>query len=401
MVFDEEFSEIAKSIKASEIRELLKVVQNPQIISLAGGLPNPEAFPVEVIKEIVNDLMEKEGPKVLQYGSTDGVNSFRDVIVERATKKFGFSNINRDKVLVVAGSQQGLYLAAKIFIDRGDIVIVEAPTYVGVLTAFQSYFPTFIDVEMDKDGMNTHLLEEKLKNLKKDGKKPKLIYTIPTFQNPAGVTMNLERRKHLLELAEEYDTLILEDGPYEDLRYSGTDVPRIKSLDKDDRVIYLGTFSKILSPGIRIAFMIAHEEIIQKAILAKQGIDLCTNTLSQYIAQEYVRRGYLDKHIPKIIRLYKEKRDTMLDALDDYFPDGVDWTRPDGGMFLWVTLPKHIDAEKLFPKAIEHKVAYVVGSAFYPKRDHKNTMRLNFTYPSNEMIKEGIKRLAAVIKEAL
>ena len=401
MVFDEEFSEIAKSIKASEIRELLKVVQNPEIISLAGGLPSPDAFPVEVIREIVDDLMEKEGPKVLQYGSTDGVNSFRDVIVERATNKFGFSNIHRENVLILAGSQQGLYLAAKIFVNRKDIVIVEAPTYVGVLTAFQSYFPTFVDIEMDKDGMNTHLLESKLKELKKEGKKPKLIYTIPTFQNPAGVTMNLERRKHLLELAEEYNTLILEDGPYEELRYSGKDVPRIKSLDKNERVMYLGTFSKILSPGIRIAFMIAHEEIIQKAILAKQGVDLCTNTLSQYIAQEYIRRGYLDRQIPKIIKLYKEKRDTMLDSLEDYFPEGVDWTKPDGGMFLWVTLPKHVDAEKLFPKAIEHKVAYVVGSAFYPKRDHKNTMRLNFTYPSNEMIKEGIKRLASVIKEAL
>jgi len=401
MVFDDEFSEIAKSIKASEIRELLKVVQNPEIISLAGGLPNPEAFPVDVIKEIVNDLLEKEGAQMLQYGSTDGVNSFRDVIVERAINKFGFSNISRDNVLIVAGSQQGLYLAAKIFIDRGDIVIVEAPTYVGVLTAFQSYFPTFIDIEMDNEGMDTHLLEKKLKELRKEGKKPKLIYTIPTFQNPAGVTMNLERRKHLLELAEEYDTLVLEDGPYEDLRYSGKEVPRIKSLDKDDRVIYLGTFSKILSPGIRTAFMIAHEEIIQKAILAKQGIDLCTNTLSQYIAREYVKRGYLDRQIPKIISIYKEKRDTMLDALEDYFPDGVEWTKPDGGMFLWVTLPKHVDAEKLFPKAIEHKVAYVIGSAFYPKRDHKNTMRLNFTYPSNEMIKEGIRRLASVIKEAL
>ncbi len=400
-MFDEDFSEIAKSIKASEIRELLKVVQNPEIISLAGGLPNPEAFPVEVIREIVDDLMEKEGPKVLQYGSTEGVNSFRDVIVERATHKFGFSNISRDNVLILAGSQQGLYLMAKIFIDKGDIVIVEAPTYVGVLTAFQSYFPTFVEIEMDKEGMNTHLLEAKLKELKKEGKKPKMIYTIPTFQNPAGVTMNLERRKHLLELAEEYDTLVLEDGPYEELRYSGTEMPRIKALDKNHRVVYLGTFSKILSPGIRIAFMIAHEDIIQKAVLAKQGIDLCTNTLSQHIAQEYVRRGYLDKQIPKIIKLYKEKRDTMLDSLEDYFPEGVDWTRPDGGMFLWVTLPEHIDTEKLFPKAIEHKVAYVVGSAFYPKRDHKNTMRLNFTYPSNEKIKEGVKRLAAVIREAL
>jgi len=401
LLLEEDFSEIAKSIKASEIRELLKVVQNPEIISLAGGLPNPKAFPVEIIKEIVDDLLERIGPKVLQYGSTEGVNSFRDVIVDMTTNKFGFSNIKRDNVLVVAGSQQGLYLLAKIFLNKGDLVIVEAPSYVGVFTAFQSSFPEYIDIEMDNNGMNTYLLEDKLKELKREGKKPKLIYTIPTFQNPAGVTMSLDRRKHLIELAEEYDTLILEDGPYEELRYSGTEVPRIKSLDVDHRVIYLGTFSKILSPGIRIAYMVAHEEIIQKAVLAKQGVDLCTNTLSQYIAQEYIRKGYLEKHLPKIISMYKEKRDTMLDALEDYFPDGVEWTRPDGGMFLWVTLPNHLNAEKLFPRAIEHKVAYVIGSAFYPKRDHKNTMRLNFTYPSNENIKEGIRRLAMVIKEAL
>ncbi len=399
-MWDEEFSEIAKSIKASEIRELLKVTQNPEIISLAGGLPAPETFPVETIKEIVDSLMDNDGAKVLQYGSTEGVNAFRDALVKRLTEVYGFPDVSRDNILVTSGSQQGLYLLAKIFVNPGDIVMIEAPTYIGVLTAFQSYKPKYITVEMDDEGMDTHLLEEKLRELKKEGKKPKLIYTIPTFQNPAGVTMTIERRKHLIELAEEYNTLILEDGPYEELRYSGERIPQIRALSSE-RVIYLGTFSKIMSPGIRLAYMVAPEEIIHKAVLAKQGIDLCTNTLGQYIAMEYISKGYLEKELPRIIEIYKEKRDVMLDALEDYFPDGVHWTKPDGGMFLWVTLPEGVDAEKMFPKAIEHKVAYVIGSAFFPQRDHKNTMRLNFTYPSKENIEEGVRRLGQVIKEFL
>ncbi len=400
MNVDEEFSAIAKSLKASEIRELLKLTQQPDIISFAGGLPNPESFPVGKIKEILDDLLEREGPRVLQYGSTEGVNRFRDVLVKFMAERYGV-HIGRDNILITAGSQQALYLLAKIFIDPGDFVVVEAPTYIGILTAFQSYRPRYVTVEMDDEGMNTHLLEETLRDMVKDGRKPKLIYTIPTFQNPAGVTMNLERRKHVLELAEEYDVLVLEDDPYGELRYSGEKLPLLKSLDKNGYVIYMGTFSKILSPGFRLAHMVADEEIIHKAVLAKQGIDLCTNTVGQFVASEYISRGYLDEHIPNIIRLYKRKRDLMLDMLDDHFPDGVKWTRPDGGMFLWVTLPPGVDAEKMFIRAVENKVAYVIGSAFFPDRDHKNTMRLNFTYPTDEQIKVGVERLAKVIKEEI
>ncbi len=399
-MWDEEFSEIAKTIKASEIRELLKVVQDPEIISLAGGLPAPETFPVDTIKEIVDYLLENDGAAMLQYGSTEGLNTFRDALVERLTKVYNFPKVSRENILVTSGSQQGLYLMAKIFVNPGDLVIIEAPTYIGILTAFQTYRPKYIGIEMDNDGMNTHLLEEKLRELRREGKKPKMIYTIPTFQNPAGVTMSLDRRKHLIELAEEYDTLILEDGPYEELRYSGERVPQIRALSHE-RVVYLGTFSKIMSPGIRLAYMVAPEEIIHKAVLAKQGIDLCTNTVGQFIAREYISKGYLEKELPRIIGIYRRKRDVMLDALEDYFPDGVEWTRPDGGMFLWVTLPENVDAEKMFPKAIENKVAYVIGSAFFANRDHKNTMRLNFTYPSEEKLEEGVKRLGKVIREFL
>lgn len=398
-MYDEEFSEIAKALKASEIRELLKLTQQPEIISFAGGLPNPESFPVNDIKEIVSNLLQNEGAKILQYGSTEGVNEFRDTLAKMMDERYNVKGIKRGNILITAGSQEALYLLAKIFVNPGDKVVIEAPTYIGILTAFQSYKPDYVEVEMDDNGMDTEILEEKLKELKREGKKPKLIYVIPTFQNPTGVTMSLERRKHLLELAEEYDTLVVEDNPYGELRYSGESLPSLKSMDKNHYVIHLGTFSKILAPGFRLAWMIAHEEIIKKAVLAKQGIDLCTNTFGQYIANEYISKGYLERHIPEVIALYKRKRDLMLRMMDEYFPDYVKWTKPDGGMFLWVTLPDNMDAEKMFPKAIENKVAYVIGSAFYPKRDHKNTFRLNFTYSSDEQIEEGIKRLAKVIKE--
>jgi len=399
-MWEEEFSELAKRLKASEIRELLKVTQMPDIISLAGGLPNPKSFPVEIIKEITTKLLDSYGEKMLQYGSTEGVNSFREALANYYNENYSFG-IGKDNVLITVGSQEGLYLLGKIFLNPGDTVVVEAPTYVGALTAFQSFYPNYVQVEMDDEGMNIDILEKKLKELVREGKKPKFIYTIPTFQNPAGVTMSLERRKRLLELAKEYNILVVEDSPYEELRFSGEKVPQLKALDKEGYVLYIGTLSKVLSPGMRIAFMIGNEEIIQKAVLAKQGIDLCTSPFVQYIAEEYIKGGYMREHIPKIIKLYKEKRDIMLDAIEDYFPDGVKWTRPDGGMFLWVTLPEHMDAGELLQKAIENKVVYVIGAAFYPHRDHRNTMRLNFTYPTNEQIEEGIKRLAKVIKEAL
>jgi len=399
-MWEEEFSELAKRLKASEIRELLKVTQMPDIISLAGGLPNPKSFPVEIIKEITTKLLDSYGEKMLQYGSTEGVNSFRETLANYYNENYSFG-IGKDNVLITVGSQEGLYLLGKIFLNPGDTVVVEAPTYVGAITAFQSFYPNYVQVEMDDEGMNIDILEKKLKELVREGKKPKFIYTIPTFQNPAGVTMSLERRKRLLELAKEYNILVVEDSPYEELRFSGEKVPQLKALDKEGYVLYIGTLSKVLSPGMRIAFMIGNEEIIQKAVLAKQGIDLCTSPFVQYIAEEYIKGGYMREHIPKIIKLYKEKRDIMLDAIEDYFPDGVKWTRPDGGMFLWVTLPEHMDAGELLQKAIENKVVYVIGAAFYPHRDHRNTMRLNFTYPTNEQIEEGIKRLAKVIKEAL
>ncbi len=400
MNYDEEFSEIGKRLKASEIRELLRLTQMPDIISFAGGLPNPKSFPVKVIKEITSKLMDEEGAKVLQYGSTEGVVEFRDALAELVNRRYNVST-KREEILITAGSQEALYLLAKIFVNPGDYVIIEAPTYIGILTAFQSYMPNYVEIEMDDEGMDTNLLEEKLKEMIKEGKKPKLIYTIPTFQNPAGVTMNLERRKHLIEISEEYDILLVEDDPYGELRYSGEPLPILKSLDRNHNVIYLGTFSKVLAPGMRLAHMIAHPDIIRKAVLAKQGIDLCTNTLAQYIAKEYITGGYFEKHIPNIISLYKEKRNLMLDVMEDHFPNGVNWTKPDGGMFLWVRLPEHVDAEKMFKRAVENKVAYVIGSAFFPKRDHRNTFRLNFTYPTDEQIKVGIQRLGKVIKEEM
>ncbi len=400
MDFASLYSDIAKTIRASEIRELLKLTQQPDVISFAGGLPNPKSFPVSDIKEIINNLLDERGSDILQYGTTEGVKELKRALIERMERVHGIK-ADMDNILITHGSQQGLYLLGKVFLNLKDIVIVEAPTYLGALNAFQTYFPRYISVPLDDEGMRTDLLEEKLRFLVKEKLKPKFIYTVPTFHNPAGTCMPLDRRKHLLEIVEELDMFIVEDDPYGELRFSGEKVPHLKALDRNDRVLYFSTFSKILAPGFRIAFAVGPKEVIRKFALAKQGVDLCTNPFGQYVAAEYVKKGYLDRHLKNIIAMYKEKRDIMLDAMDEYFPKEAMWTRPDGGMFLWVTLPKTVNTEKMFPKAIEKKVAYVHGAAFYPDRSGTNTMRLNFTHPSNDKIPEGVKRLSEVIREEL
>ncbi|NIO45008.1 MAG: aminotransferase class I/II-fold pyridoxal phosphate-dependent enzyme [Candidatus Aenigmarchaeota archaeon] len=392
-----EYADRTKKMKASEIRELLKITQNPEIISFAGGLPSPHSFPVKMIEKITDSVLERHGAQALQYGPTEGLKELRELLIKRMKKK-GIK-CEMDEIIITTGSQQVLDLTAKIFFNVGDYLIVECPTYLGALAAFNAYQPNYIPVSMDDDGMKMDELERKLEENK--NKPLDIIYTVPTFQNPSGVTMSLERRKRILKIAKKYKLIILEDDPYSELRYSGRSVPPIKSLDKDGIVIYTGTFSKILSPGFRLGWLIANKEIIKKMIIAKQGADLCTNTFVEWIAEEYLRYGLVDKQIPKIRKMYKKKRDIMLKALEKYFPKGTKWTKPDGGMFLWVTLPGHLDTKEMFQEAIKEKVAYVHGAAFCVDGKGHDSMRLNFSNAEDNKIDVGIKRLAKIIKKLM
>ncbi|ASJ03724.1 aminotransferase [Thermococcus profundus] len=398
--FDSFFSEKAMLMKASEVRELLKLVETSDVISLAGGLPAPETFPVETIKKIAVEVLEEHADKALQYGTTKGFTPLRLALARWMEKRYDIP-MSKVEIMTVAGSQQALDLIGRVFLNPGDPIVVEAPTYLAAIQAFKYYDPEFISIPLDDKGMRVDLLEEKLEELRKQGKRVKIVYTVSTFQNPAGVTMSVDRRKKLLELANEYDFLIVEDGPYSELRYSGEPTPPIKHFDDYGRVIYLGTFSKILAPGFRIGWVAAHPHLIRKMEIAKQSIDLCTNTFGQAIAWKYVENGYLDEHIPKIIEFYKPRRDAMLEALEEYMPEGVEWTKPEGGMFVWVTLPEGIDTKLMMERAVAKGVAYVPGEAFFVHRDKKNTMRLNFTYVPEETIREGVRRLAETIKEEM
>ncbi|BAD84375.1 multiple substrate aminotransferase [Thermococcus kodakarensis KOD1] len=398
--FESFFSQKAMEMKASEVRELLKLVETSDVISLAGGLPAPETFPVDIIKEITMEVLSKHADKALQYGTTKGFTPLRLALARWMEKRYGIP-MSKVEVMIVAGSQQALDLIGRVFIDPGDIVVVEAPTYLAALNAFKFYDPEFISIPLDDDGMKVDVLEEKLKKLKAEGKRIKFVYTVSTFQNPAGVTMSLERRKHLIELANEYDFLIVEDNPYSELRYSGEPIPPIKHFDDEGRVIYLGTFSKIFAPGFRLGWVSAHPHFIRKMEIAKQAVDLCANPFGQVIAWKYVEDGHLDRHIPRVIEFYKPRRDAMLEALEEYMPEGVRWTKPDGGMFIWVTLPEGIDTKLMMEKAVAKGVAYVPGEAFFAHREVKNTMRLNFTYVPEEKIREGVRRLAEVIEEEI
>lgn len=397
MKFDDLYADRVSRMKTSEIRELLEISQQPGVISFAGGLPNPDAFPTEQIREIINKILDEEGAKALQYGPTAGLREFREEIV-RYVGKSGIK-ASLENVLITVGSQQALDIIGRIFINEGDIILVGLPTYLGAINAFLAYGAKLVGIPLDENGIKVDLLEEKIKELKKKGEKVKIIYTIPTFQNPAGVELSEDRRKRMAEIAEEHNLIIVEDEPYEKLRFEGEALKPIKFYSNN--VVYMATFSKILAPGFRLAYVVAPEEIAKKMIIAKQSMDLCTPTFTQLIAYYYIKNGYIEKHIPRIIEMYKRKRDIMLDALEKYFPPNCKWTKPRGGMFLWVELPEKISSIEMFKDAIKEKVAYVHGRAFNVNGRGENTMRLNFTNPKDELIEEGIKRLAKVIKERM
>jgi len=399
--FDELYSDRAGKMRKSEIRELLKVTQDPEIISFAGGLPNPQSFPIQDLKSIVQTVLNNYGKVALQYGATQGINELREAISERSYKEGMKGGISAENIIIMSGSQQALDAVGKIFLNPGDIAIVGLPSYLGGINAFRSYEANLIGIPLDKDGMQVDLVEEKIKELQKQDMTVKFIYTVPTFQNPAGTVMPESRRKKLVDIAHEYNIIIVEDDPYGKLRYDIPAVKPIKAFDDDGRVIYMSTFSKILAPGFRLAWIITNEDIMRKLALCKQAQDLCTAGFSQYIAYEFMKSGLLDLHIMKICEMYKPKRDIMMDSMKTYFPEGYTCNKPKGGMFAWVTLPEQIDTEAMFLDAFKEKVAYVHGKAFCVDGGGGSSMRLNFSYSTNEQLDIGMKRLGAVIERKM
>ncbi len=393
MDYQKLFSYRTRFMKASEIRELLKLAEGRDVISFAGGLPDPQTFPVNEMGEIARYVIETYGVQALQYAPTSGVTLFRKTLASWLERQ-GVSVTGDDSIIVTTGSQQALDLVSRVLIDKDDIIITEKPTYLAAINAFKVNEPRFLGVEINHDGMKTDRLEDILRSMSEDERRRiKFVYTIPTSQNPGGVTMSMERRKHLLELAEQYDLLIVEDDPYSYFTFEDIDFKPLKTLDRNGRVVYLGTFSKILAPGLRVGFALGPKELIGEMELAKQAIDLHSSTLSQYVAMEAIRRGVVEKTIEKARRIYKEKRDIMLEALDRYFSGLGEWTRPVGGMFVFVYLNKDVDTKEYMMKALEKGVAYVPGNSFFVDGTGRNTMRLNYSYPSKEQITEGVRRL--------
>ena len=393
------YSDRAGKMRKSEIRELLKVTQDPEIISFAGGLPNPKSFPLKDLEGVVQDVLRRHGKSALQYGTTQGLRELREAIAERSCKD-GIDTI-ADDIIITSGSQQALDTVGKVFLNPGDVALVGLPTYLGGINAFRSYESNLAGIPLDEDGMKVDVLEETIKKLLKDDITPKFIYVVPTFQNPAGVVMPESQRKKLVDIANEYDLVIVEDDPYGKLRFDVPHVKPIKAFDDEGRVIFMSTFSKILSPGFRLAWVIASDELKRKMIICKQALDLCTNTFTQFIVNEFMRSGSLDLHIMKICEMYKPKRDIMMSSMENYFPEGYVCNKPKGGMFAWVTLPEGIDTEIMFLDAIKEKVAYVHGKAFHVDGGGGRSMRLNFSYASNEQIGKGMKRLGNVIQKKL
>jgi 2-aminoadipate transaminase len=388
---------------SSVIRELLKLTEQPDIISFGGGLPAPEVFPVKEFREACNAVLEHFGPQALQYSTTEGYRPLREMIA-RHTARYSVE-VTADNILITSGSQQALDFIGRLFLNRGDYIVVESPTYLGALQAWNAYGAQYIPVRSDENGMIVDELEAALRI------GPKFIYVLPNFQNPSGSTLSLERRKQLIEIADKYGVPIIEDDPYGQLRYEGEHIPSVVALDSEFRgpngghysgnVIYLSTFSKLLAPGLRLAWVIAPPEVTRKLVMTKQAADLHTSSFNQYVAYEVAKGGFLDEHVKVIRATYKERRDVMIEMMEEMFPAGVTWRKPQGGMFLWGILPEGMDAADVLKRAIEKKVAFVPGQAFHPNGGGKNTMRINFSYSSPETIREGVTRLGTTLKELI
>jgi len=380
-----------KKIEKSAIAEILRVISQPGMISLAGGLPAPETFPKEIIKSLASHVIEKYDSTAFQYGPTEGLKPLRESLVGFLTERS--VSASYENIGIVSGSQQFLDLIARAFINPGDYIAVESPTYIGAVDAFLPYQPKFLEIETDNDGIIPSDLEKKLKQ-----KNVKFLYLIPTFQNPTGKSMSNERREKIASIIKKYNLLTIEDDPYGNLRYRGNSLKPLQSFSPNNTV-YLSTFSKILSPGLRIGFYVAPKEVFHLINAAKQTSDLHTNSFSQLIAAEYIIGGDFKNHLPNIVKIYGKRQNAMFTALDKFFPKNFIWTKPDGGMFLWVEGPSDFDSLKTYWKAVENKVAYVPGQYFFVKKGKgRNTFRLNFTNVSEEKIFEGVERLAQVIK---
>ncbi len=395
------FSKVVSRSKASAIRELLKVISNPGIISFAGGLPDPELFPTQEIDNIFDTILKSAPKEALQYGATEGQDRLKKELI-RMVKETENITITPEQILVVSASQQALDMAARMFINPGDSIITACPTYLGALQAFQVAGADILGVASDDKGVLVEDLQAKLELLHAQGKPCKFIYLVPDFQNPTGTTIPEERRVKILELAKKYHTFVLEDSPYRQVRFEGKAPRTFYELDGGQgNVMTMFTFSKVFVPGFRLGFIVGPADVIRKFVILKQAMDLCSSPTLQVATAEFLRRNLLPAHIRKMIDVYRAKRDLMLKTLAEYMPKGVTWTRPEGGLFLWVTLPKGMDATQLLPKAIENRVAYVAGVDFYPDGNVFNDLRLNFSYSTPEQIVEGLKRLAQTIKDNL
>lgn len=389
------YADRMKRMKASEIRELLKLTQDPTIISFAGGLPAEELFPVEELIEISKKILERDGGKCLQYSTTEGHVPLRKAIAKRL-KNLGM-DFTEDNILITNGSQQGLEFSGKLFINNGDVILCERPTYLGAIDAFKAYGPEFIEVETDDHGM----IMEDLERILKEVKNVKFIYLVPDFQNPSGRTWNRERRERLVELADEYGVAIIEDNPYGELRFEGESLPAVAHFDTSGKVVFLGTLSKVFCPGLRIGWVAASKELIEKYILIKQSSDLQTNTFAQMQASMFLEEYDIEAHTEKIKNLYRIRRDLMIKTMKEEFPQGVTWTYPEGGLFIWVILPEHMNGRELALKALEKNVAFVPGGSFFANGDQENTFRLNFSSTDEARIVEGIRRLGKVLREEI
>lgn len=391
-------------VKASTIRELLKLLTRPEVISFAGGLPAPELFPVDEIEAATHRVLAGHGREALQYGTTEGYLPLRELLV-RHMSRYGI-RVAPANVLITSGSQQALDLVGRAFVDPGDTVLVEAPSYLGALQAFNICEPDYVTVPLDAEGVDPDAIERELER-----RRPKFLYLLPNFHNPAGVTLSLERRRRIVELAARHGVPIVEDDPYGQLRYEGEHLPPLVVLDAELRrdrgidapgggVIYLGTLSKTLAPGLRIGWVVAPEPVIDRLVRLKQGADLHTATFTQMVAYETARGGFVDRHVRRLREVYRERRDAMLVALERHLPPGTSWTHPAGGLFLWLTLPEGLDSTRLLPAALEADVAYVAGAPFFAAGGGERTLRLNFSYCPPATIAEGIRRLGEVVTRA-
>ncbi len=393
------YSNSSFNMKSSAVRDLMKFSADPKMISFAGGLPGPEAFPVTELQEIINTAIAKYGSSVFQYGTTDGHLPLRESICSLMKIAYGITP-SSDNILVTSGSQQALYLLCKIMINPGDTVITETPTYVGAISTLRSFMADVHTVGMDRYGMIPDELEEKVSDLISTGNKPEFIYTIPSIHNPTGITMSSSRRRDIYEIASKYNIMIVEDDPYGMIRYDSLRIKPLKHIDSDERVVYLGSFSKTVSPGLRTGWMAAQKETIRRCTIAKQGEDTCSNTLSQFIINDFIESGSIYRQIDKVRDIYRMKRDIMAVEVDMMIPS-ASFVPPDGGLFLWLQFPEHVDTGKIHKKSLERNIAYVPGNAFYPSGGGASEMRLNFSFPSIPDIREGVKRLGVIIDEEM